>query len=197
MNRLTHKLMTRLPMRRLLGHKISWVFFFVFCLTSAQSSAQIKWMTMNEALAAQAQNPKKIFMDVYTDWCGPCKMLDKNTFTNKRLVRFVNKNYYAVKFDGEGTESITYKDFTYTNPNHQPDRKGRNAQHFFADALRINAYPSLVFFDEKGELIQALPGYKTPQELESFLKRVASDDYKNITTEQAWTEYQESFKSSF
>ena len=72
MNRLTHKLMTRLPMRRLLGHKISWVFFFVFCLTSAQSSAQIKWMTMNEALAAQVQNPKKIFMDVYTDWCGPC-----------------------------------------------------------------------------------------------------------------------------
>lgn len=181
----------------MVGSRTIFGLFLIFCLSSFQVQAQIKWMTMNEALAAQAQKPKKIFMDVYTDWCGPCKMLDKNTFTNKRLVRFVNKNYYPVKFDGEGTESITYKDFTYTNPNHQPERKGRNAQHFFADALRINAYPSLVFFDENGDLIQALPGYKSAQELEIFLKMVASDDYKNITTEQAWAEYQEAFKSTF
>ena len=102
-----------------------------------------------------------------------------------------------VKFDGEGTEAITYKDFTYTNPNHQPERKGRNSQHFFADALRINAYPSLVFFDETGELIQALPGYKTAQELELFLKLVASDNYKNVLTEEAWARYQDEFKSTF
>ena len=169
----------------------------VFMLGVTQLQAQIKWMSMNEALAAQEQNPKKIFMDVYTDWCGPCKMLDKNTFTNKRLVRYVNKHYYAVKFDGEGTEAVDYKDFTYTNPNHQPERKGRNAQHFFADALRINAYPSLVFFDENGDLIQALPGYKTAQELEIFLKMIASDQYKEITTEEAWIQYQETFKSTF
>ena len=66
-----------------------------------------------------------------------------------------------------------------------------------ADALRINAYPSLVFFDENGELIQALPGYKSAQELEIFLKMVASDDYKDITTEQAWADYQKAFKSTF
>ncbi len=198
MNRLlTDEPLTRGTRRELVGYKITLGLLIVFSLSTVQSQAQIKWMTMNEALAAQAQKPKKIFMDVYTDWCGPCKMLDKNTFSNKRLVRYVNKHYYAVKFNGEGTESITYKDFTYTNPNHQPERKGRNAQHFFADALRINAYPSLVFFDENGELIQALPGYKSAQELEIFLKMVASDDYKNITTEPAWAEYQAAFKSTF
>ena len=173
------------------------LFFLLFLTFSTVSAQQIQWMSLAEAIEAQKVVPKKIFMDVYTDWCGPCKMLDKNTFTNKRLIRFINKNYYAVKFDGEGTEHITYKDFTYTNPNHQPERKGRNAQHFFADALRINAYPSLVFFDENGELIQALPGYKTAQELEIFLKMVASDDYKDITTEQAWADYQKAFKGTF
>ena len=166
-------------------------------MTPAVSLGQIQWMSMNEALAAQKVTPKKIFMDVYTDWCGPCKLLDRNTFTNKRLIRYMKKYYYAVKFDGEGNEAITYKDFTYTNPNHQPERKGRNSQHFFADALRINAYPSLVFFDETGELIQALPGYKTAQELELFLKLVASDDYKNVLTEEAWARYQDEFKSTF
>lgn len=194
---LKNELMARALRYPLKGHKISLAILFILCLGTLPMHAQIKWMSMNEALAAQAQNPKKIFMDVYTDWCGPCKMLDKNTFTNKRLIRYVNKHYYAVKFDGEGTETIDYKDFTYTNPNHQPERKGRNAQHFFADALRINAYPSLVFFDENGDLIQALPGYKTAEELEIFLKMIASDQYKEITTEEAWIQYQEAFKGNF
>jgi len=68
-------------------------------LISAVTTAQeIKWMSMNEALEAQKENPKKIFMDVYTDWCGPCKLLDKKTFANKDVANYVNKHFYAVKF---------------------------------------------------------------------------------------------------
>ncbi len=158
---------------------------------------KIKWMTMNEALEAQKENPKKIFMDVYTTWCGPCKLLDKNTLSNKDVIDFINKNYYSVKFNAEGTEEITFEDFTYTNPNYQPERKGRNATHFFADALRIPGYPSLVFFEENGKLIQAVPGYKTPQELEIYLKMIANDDYKTLTTAAAWEAYQKKFKGTF
>jgi len=86
-------------------------------LISAVTTAQeIKWMSMNEALEAQKENPKKIFMDVYTDWCGPCKLLDKKTFANKDVANYVNKHFYAVKFNAEGTEKVDYQDFTYTNP---------------------------------------------------------------------------------
>lgn len=158
---------------------------------------KIQWMTMNEALAAQKEHPKKIFMDVYTKWCGPCKLLDKQTFSNKDVIEFINTNYYAVKFNAEGTEEITYQDFTYTNPNYQPARKGRNATHFFADALRLSGYPSLVFFEENGDLIQALPGFKSPQELEIYLKMIANDDYKELTTMEAWEAYQKKFKGTF
>ena len=133
---------------------------------------EIKWMTMNEALEAQQENPKKIFMDVYTDWCGPCKLLDKKTFHNKDVVDYVNSNYYAVKFNAEGTEEISYNDFTYTNPNYNPDRKGRNSQHFFANALKITGYPSIVFFDKESRVITPLVGYKTPQQLELYLKMI-------------------------
>ena len=174
------------------------LFLFVF-LTSAAvfSQEKIAWMTMNEALAAQEKNPKKIIMDVYTTWCGPCKLLDKNTFSDKKVIAFINKNYYPVKFNAEGPEEITYQDFTYTNPNYQPERKGRNAVHFFADALRIPGYPSLVFFEESGNLIQAVSGYKTPQELEIYLRMIANDDYKTLTTMEAWEAYQKNFKGSF
>ncbi|MAP54352.1 thioredoxin fold domain-containing protein [Altibacter sp.] len=175
-------------------HLLLVALLFVFGSVSAQS---INWMTMNEALAAQKKEPKKIFMDVYTTWCGPCKLLDKNTFTDKNVIKFINDNYYAVKFNGEGTEKITYQDFTYTNPNYQEDRKGRNATHFFADALKLRGYPSLVFFKEDGSLIQAIPGYKTPQQLEIYLKMIANNDYAKLTTAEAWETYQKNFKGTF
>ncbi|MCW8981820.1 MULTISPECIES: thioredoxin family protein [Altibacter] len=175
-------------------HLLLVALVFVVGTASAQS---IKWMTMNEALAAQKKEPKKIFMDVYTTWCGPCKLLDKNTFSDKNVIKFINDNYYAVKFNGEGTEEITYQDFTYTNPNYQEDRKGRNATHFFADALKLRGYPSLVFFKEDGTLIQAIPGYKTPQQLEIYLKMIANNDYATLTTAEAWEKYQKNFKGTF
>ena len=166
----------------------------VFGLTQAQ---EINWMSMNEALAAQKKEPKKIMMDAYTTWCGPCKMMDKNTFTNKDVVNYINKHFYAVKFDAEGTEKILYKDFTYTNPNHDPNRKGRNSQHFLADALKITGYPSLVFFDENSDVIAPIMGYRTPEQVEIFLKMIAKDDYKKLTTAEAWEKYSNNFKGTF
>jgi thiol:disulfide interchange protein len=59
--------------------------FIVFCLSGFWIHAQaIEWMTFEQALEAQKETPKKILVDVYTDWCGPCKLMDKKTFQNPR-----------------------------------------------------------------------------------------------------------------
>lgn len=163
-------------------------------VTQAQ---EIKWMTMNEALAAQKTQPKKIIMDAYTTWCGPCKLMDQKTFTNKDVVNYINKHYYAVKFNAEGTEEVMYKDFNYTNPNFDPNRKGRNSQHFFANALKITGYPSLVFFDEQSNVIAPIMGYRTPVQLEIYLRMMATDDFKKLTTTEAWQKYEKEFKGTF
>jgi len=174
------------------------LFLFTLLLGTATITAQkINWVTMDEALAAQKENPKKIMMDVYTTWCGPCKLLDKNTFSNPDVIAYINKNYYAVKFNAEGTEPITHDGFTYTNPNYQEGRRGRNATHFFADALKLQGYPSIVFFEDDGGLIQAVPGYKTPKQLEIYLKMVATNEYLEITTVEKWKDYQANFKHKF
>ena len=47
-------------------------------------------------------------MDVYTNWCGPSKLLDKNTFQNPDVSRYISEHFYAVKFNAEGTEEITF-----------------------------------------------------------------------------------------
>lgn len=169
------------------------------CIAGVTSaiSQEIKWMTMNEALAAQKKQPKKIFMDAYTTWCGPCKLLDRNTFTNEDVIKYINKHYYPVKFNAEGTEEVKYREHTFTNPDYDPERKGRNSTHQFARAMKITGYPSLIFFDEKGDLIGPIPGYRTPLQLELFLKLFVKEDYKKITTPEAFQNYSENFKNEF
>ena len=113
------------------------MFLFVCFSLSALQAQNIQWMTLAEAREAQKKVPKKIFMDVYTDWCGPCKLLDKNTFQNTDVSRYISEYYYAVKFNAEGQEEINFFDQTFTNPNYDPNRKGRNATHQFTQFLGV------------------------------------------------------------
>jgi len=131
---------------------------------------EIKWMSMDEALTAQKKKAKPIFMDVYTDWCGPCKMLDKNTFHDPEVVKYINSNYYAVKFNAEGNSEITYKGKKYTNPQYDANRKGRNGMHEFTGLLGVRAYPSMMVFDAKGEVKAPIVGYHQPDQLLEALK---------------------------
>lgn len=177
--------------------KLLLSFIFFIALGTGLKAQEVKWMTMNEALQAQKEHPKKIFMDAYTIWCGPCKMLDKHTFSNKDVAKFINENYYPVKFNAEGTEQITYRGQEFGNPRYDPNRTGRNSQHEFAGAMRINAYPSLVFFDEEGDLIGPIPGYRTPHQLEVFLKLFLMEEYKKINNAEDFQEYTNNFKYEF
>ena len=168
---------------------------FSFGFLSAQ---EIKWMTMDEALVAQSKSPKKIFVDMYTAWCGPCKMLDKNTFSNPDVAAFINKNFYAVKFNAEGNESVNYKGKLYGNPSYDPAKATkRNSAHQFSRYMGINAYPTVIFIDESGNLINRVKGYRTPQQLEVYLKLFGTDLWKSITTQEAYQEYLDNFTPQF
>ena len=165
--------------------------------TLGLQAQEIQWMSMNDALKAQEQEPRKILVDVYTNWCGPCKLMDKNTFKNPKVAEFVNANYYAVKFNAEGTETINYKGRIFENPGFDPKRRGRNSPHQFTSALKVRGYPTIVFFDDEGGLIQQVAGYRTPPQIEIYLKMIANDDYKDLTTQDAWDTYQKDFKGEF
>lgn len=158
---------------------------------------EIHWMTFEEALLKQKEHPKKMFVDAYTKWCGPCKMLDKNTFHDANVVRYVNKHFYAVKFDAEGPSPITYKGKEYKNPNYVEGKRGRNGVHELTIALGVNAYPTMLFLDEEGNLILPAKGYLKPQQLELYLKVIAQDDYKNIKGPTEWQAYQKAFVPEF
>ncbi len=161
------------------------------------SAQEIHWLSMEEALEAQAKKPKKIFMDVYTSWCGPCRMLEAKTFKNPDVAKYINEHFYAVKFNAEGTEEFTYQGNFFSNPGYIAGKKGRNAQHQFANALKVRGYPSMVFFDEQSNLIFPISGFHNVQQLEVFLKLMGTDDYKKVTSQAQFEAYQKTFKNTF
>jgi len=173
------------------------IMLFVFSVINIKAQ-EINWVTLEEAVELQQKNPKKIIMDAFTSWCGPCKMLDRNTFHNKDVANYINENYYAVKFDAEGNEEITFNGKLYTNPNYDPARANkRNSSHQLAGYFGVRSYPTMLFLSEKGEFITPVIGYKTPQQLELYLKMFKKDEHKDLTTQEAFNDYYTAFKPEF
>ncbi|WP_034062345.1 thioredoxin family protein [Lacinutrix jangbogonensis] len=171
--------------------------FTVFA-TVTLSAQEINWVTLEEAVELQKKKPKKIMMDVYTSWCGPCKMLDRNTFQNKDVATYVNKHYYAVKFNAEGNDVLEFKEQTFQNPNYDPAKaKRRNSGHELARYFSIKSFPTIVFLDEKADFIAPIIGYKKPQQLELYLKMFKSDEHTALDTQSKFNEYFKEFKPEF
>lgn len=108
-------------MKTTLSMLFLWVFSFSF--------SQVNWMTMEQALTAQKANPKKILIDFYADWCGPCKLMDKQTYSHPIISKYINENFYAVKFNAEGNQSVNFYGRVFTNPDFANKAKSKNAMH--------------------------------------------------------------------
>jgi len=137
--------------------------------------AQINWMSFEEAWEANKKEPKKMLVDVYTDWCGPCKMMDQKTFKQPDIVKYINKNFYAVKLNAERKDSVTIDGRTYFFV-----KAGRRGIHTLAKAVMKDSpgYPTVTFFNEKGELIKAIPGYKSALEMDKLLHFYNENHYE-------------------
>ncbi|MCK0190774.1 DUF255 domain-containing protein [Arenibacter sp. F20364] len=160
------------------------VLLVVGILPIGSMAQDVKWLSWDEAakLVETEKNPKKIFIDVYTDWCGWCKKMDKDTFQNAEVAEYMSKNYYMVKLDGEGKEPIVFRGKTFKFV-----PSGRNGYHEFAAALMQGkmSYPTTIFLDEQMNMLSPVPGYQKP---EPFLK-IAKYFGENIHKEKDWNTY--------
>ena len=159
-------------------------------------SQQIDWINVNDLKEVLKTSKKNVIIDVYTNWCGPCKLMERNTFQNKYISKFINENYHAVKFNAEGNESINFMDKFFQNPNFDSSRVNtRNATHEFARFLGISAYPTTVFLDNNMNLITPVRGYLIPKQLEIYLELFKNDDYRTITSQSDFDNFIKNFKS--
>lgn len=150
----------------------------------------VKWMSFEEALERSKTEKRKIFIDVYTDWCGWCKVMDKKTFSEVNIADYLNEKFYAVKLDAEQEDDILFRDHTFKFvPN------GRRGYHELAAWLLQGklSYPTVVFLDEDFNQIQPLPGYREPKEFHPILTYFGEDQYKLM----AWKDYQSVYESPY
>ncbi len=144
-------------------------------MNKPEGETHINWISMEEAAELSMTKPKKVIVDVYTDWCGWCKKMDVDAYEKASVVAYINENFYAVKFNAEQKEDITLGDQTFKYV-----ANGRRGYHELA-ALMLNnrlSYPHTVFFDETLQKIAAIPGYRPEKELFAMLNYFKNDVYK-------------------
>lgn len=150
----------------------------------------IEWVSFTQAvkLNQEAKPKKKIFIDVYTDWCGWCKVMDKNTFSHPVIAKYMNEKYHCVKLNAEMKDTIVFNGNVFVNPNPSIKR----STHQLAASLLNNrlSYPTTVYLDENFNLLSQVPGYLQPVQMEPIVKFFGENAYSSTT----WEEYKKTFK---
>lgn len=148
------------------------------------TTAKINWMTWEQAVAQSKkdENPKKIFIDFYTDWCGWCKRMDASTFANPTIVEYMNRNYYAVKFDAECMDTIVFNGTAFINSKPTVKKTGaRGNVHILAYSLLEGqlSYPSYAILDASFSRLHILKGFKEVEPLLGTLLFFSGEEFKH------------------
>lgn len=139
---------------------------------STTNETSLVWHTIDQIEKLQAKNPeqsKKVIVDVYTNWCRWCKVMDEKTFTDAALIKYLNDNYYMVKFNAEIKEELTFKGKKYAY-------KGNGRKGFNSLAAELTqgklSYPSFVILDEQLNTLQVTRGFKNAQQFKQALENI-------------------------
>ncbi len=161
--------------------KLIYTFFLAMLVTVGFSQDKINWLSWEEAMKASEKQPKKIYIDLYTDWCGWCKKMDASTFVDPEVVKYMNENFHAIKFNAEQKEDIVFNDHTFS----YSGTSGRRGVHQLAYSL-LNGrlgYPSFVILDEEKARILISPGFKDANGVMMEMKFAKEEKYKTISWE--------------
>lgn len=157
-------------------------------LISASSFSQekVEWTSIEDADKLIKEKNKAVFIDAYTDWCGWCKKLDKDTFSHPVIAEYLNKNFISVKFNAESNSPVTFMGNDYIN-----DGKAGKAHQLAVALLQGQmSYPTVAFLNKDGEYLGPVAGYKTAKEFEPFLVFIAEEKY----TTQKYEEFLKTFE---
>ncbi len=171
---------------------IRLLFIFISGLTFLSfiepPKARINWISLSKLNEVYAANPKPILVDVYTDWCGWCREMERITYHNKKLVAYVNQHYYAVKLDAESPDSLVFnnRQFGYN----ATEKTNELAAFLLSNRME---FPTTVFLPAMDAQPAPLAGYMNAREMEAPLKYFAEGSYRSKT----FIEFNKGFKGEW
>lgn len=184
--------------------------FFSLVLVSNSKAQQkveaspIKWYTIEEAQTLAAKQPRPFFVDVYTDWCGWCKHMMRTTFSNPDIAKYIQNNYYPVRYDAETTDTINYKGKRYINSdfvryqaalakNPNTPRKTKFTHDLAKTILQGRlSYPTIVYIDKQGKE-NPVSGHMDVNKIQPFLVYFA----ENLNVSTPFEEFMHMYFCSF
>lgn len=151
------------------------ILVFIYCLMLAntafsQSEEAVQWLTFEQLHDSLEVNPKKVFIDFHADWCRPCLKMQKEVFTDKKIVAMLNKDFYAVKMNVESSDTIHFGEQVFIN-----DRQNRrNSVHqipllMASQKNKPFSLPALVFFDQNFSATSRYFQYLNVEQLSKIL----------------------------
>jgi len=160
----------------------------VLGMNAALAQEEVKWYSIDEAVQMASEEPRVLVIDVYTDWCGWCKRMDATTFSDPEIVQIMNKHFYPVKLNAEGKEDIVIGERTFKFV-----QSGQRGYHEIAAIVTKGrlSYPTISYVDDQGRVLEAAPGFKTPDQFKGHLSYYAGEAYKTKT----FQEFSESFQT--
>lgn len=140
------------------------------CASAAKPKpAMVHWMDYTEALKTAKKTPKLIFVDLYADWCIPCRVMDANVYGDPSVASLLNTRFLPVKLDADSQDSIVC------------DGQKNTVQRCYFDVWELSALPAFVLIAPKGLTILTVTDSMSPQELQIML-------YQFLEKEKEWIE---------
>jgi len=159
----------------------------------------VHWMDIEQAFKEYQEFPKPILVDFYTDWCGWCKHMMKTTYSQTDLANYINSNYYPVKFNAEGKDTITWLGKKYIPTSDAPRTTHPWAMKMLNGSL---SYPTTIFLngfnakDSAFVLNLVAPGYLDRAIMEPLLVFTLENVYRNASFDDFNKEFKIAFNDS-
>jgi len=161
----------------------------VLCsLAAFKKNDSTEWISLDEAQKQLNITKKPVLIDLYTDWCGWCKVMDKQTYSNKKVAEYLKQKFYTVKVNAESTEKINWmgKQFMFN----RQYKTNEFAMYLTQGQL---SYPTTVIIPTDGSGPQAIPGFLKPADFELIVKYFGENKYGNVPFE----EFRKGFKTTW
>ena len=172
----------------ILSFSVVLIMAFLTSFNGGGYKEKLQWYTLAEAEAKMKTEKKIILIDLYTDWCGWCKVMDKKTYANEAVAKYINDKFYPVKINAETKETLMWKGKSFLFNS----QAGVNNYALYLTKGQLS-FPSTVIIPREGAAPQTIPGYIETKDMELILKYFGEGNFEKV----AFSDFQKNFISSW